>query len=157
MFKSIFLPIIAVAAFIAVVGYFYKNPQKINIPTPQKSVKIADVKIPVEIADTDAKRMKGLSGRTELKEDQGMLFVFEKKQITPIFWMKDMLIPLDIIWIGNGKIVKIDENVPAPIAGTSDSKLLNYSPGSPIDYVLEINAGFSDKNNFKVGDLVIVL
>ena len=68
-----------------------------------------------------------------------------------------MLIPLDIIWIGNGKIVKIDENVPAPVAGTSDSKLLNYSPGSPIDYVLEVNAGFSDKNNFKVGDLVIVL
>ena len=154
MFKSIFVPILAVAAFITVVGYFYKNPQKINISAPQNSVKIAEVKIPVELADTNEKRAKGLSDRTSLDENSGMLFVFDKKSITPVFWMKDMLIPIDMIWIGDGKIVKIDKNVPAPVAGTPDNKLPNYSPGSPIDYVLEVNSGFSDKNKFKVGDSV---
>ena len=83
-----------------------------------------------------------------------MLFVFDNKQITPVFWMKDMQIPLDIIWIGSGKIVKIDENVPAPVAGTPDTKLTNYSSGSPIDYVLEVNSGFSGKNKIKAGDSV---
>ncbi|MDP1710262.1 MAG: DUF192 domain-containing protein [bacterium] len=154
MFKSIILPILGVVAFISLVGYFYKNPQKINIPTPQKNVKIAEVDIPVELADTNEKRTNGLSGKSSLEKESGMLFVFEKKVVAPTFWMKDMLIPLDIIWIGNGKIVKIDKNVPAPVAETPDTKLVNYSPGTPIDYVLEVNAGFSDKNNFKVGDSV---
>ena len=155
MFKSLFAPILAVIAVIIVVGYFYKNPQKLsNIQTPQKIVKIAEVSIPVELADTDEKRVKGLSGRSSFDEKSGMLFVFDNKQITPVFWMKDMQIPLDIIWIGSGKIVKIDENVPAPVAGTPDTKLTNYSPGSPIDYVLEVNSGFSGKNKIKAGDSV---
>jgi uncharacterized membrane protein (UPF0127 family) len=68
--------------------------------------------------------------------------------------MKDMLIPLDFIWVANGKIVKIDKNVPAPAPNTPDGNLKTYSPGTPIDYVLEVNAGFSDKNNIKVGDSV---
>ena len=154
MFKSIFAPILAVIAFIVLVGYFYKNPQKLSIQTPLKNIKIAEINIPVEIADTDEKRTKGLSGKSSLDEKSGMLFVFEKKGIIPIFWMKDMLIPIDMIWIREGKVVKIDKNVPAPVAGTPDSKLVNYSPGTPIDYVLEVNAGFSDKNNLKVGDSV---
>ena len=152
MFKSIFAPILAVIAFIVLVGYFYKNPQKLSIQTPLKNIKIAEINIPVEIADTDEKRTKGLSGKSSLDEKSGMLFVFEKKGIIPIFWMKDMLIPIDMIWIREGKVVKIDKNVPAPVAGTPDSKLVNYSPGTPIDYVLEVNAGFSDKFKIKTGD-----
>jgi len=154
MFKSIILPILGVVAFISLVGYFYKNPQKLQNQVLLKSVKIADTKIAVELADTNEKRTNGLSGKSELNAESGMLFVFEKKVVAPTFWMKDMLIPLDIIWIGNGKIVKIDKNIPAPVAETPDTKLVNYSPGTPIDYVLEVNAGFSDKNNFKVGDSV---
>src|SRR3989304_3569969 len=118
MFKSIFAPILAVIAFIVLVGYFYKNPQKLSIQTPLKNIKIAEINIPVEIADTDEKRTKGLSGKSSLDEKSGMLFVFEKKGIIPIFWMKDMLIPIDMIWIREGKVVKIDKNVPAPVAGT---------------------------------------
>ena len=152
MFKSIFAPILAVIAFIVLVGYFYKNPQKLSIQTPLKNIKIAEINIPVEIADTDEKRTKGLSGKSSLDEKSGMLFVFEKKGIIPIFWMKDMLIPIDMIWIREGKVVKIDKNVPAPVAGTPDSKLVNYSPGTPIDYVLEVKGGFWDKFKIKTGD-----
>jgi len=156
MFKSLFLPILAVIAFIVLVGYYYKNPQKINIPNTQKIVKIAEVAIPVELADTDAKRAQGLSGRASMDASSGMLFIFDKKGISPTFWMKDMLISLDMVWIADGKVVKIDKDIPAPVAGTPDNKLINYSAGEPIDYVLEVNSGFMDKNNLKIGDTVIV-
>jgi uncharacterized membrane protein (UPF0127 family) len=165
MFKQIILPILGVAAFIAIVGYFSQNSSGLNIlspfmaqPTPaiQKTVTIGGTTIQTSVADTNDTRTKGLSGTTLLAQNSGMLFVFDTKQVTPLFWMKDMLIPLDIIWIGNGKVVKIDENVPTPPPNTPDNKLKTYSTNVPIDYVLEVNAGFSDRNNITVGDAVTI-
>jgi uncharacterized membrane protein (UPF0127 family) len=162
MFKQIILPILAVVVFIIVVGILvqkssFLGSSGLNIvgPTtpPTKTVSIGPTKIQVQIADTTDKRTKGLSGTSSLKADEGMLFIFEGK-INPVFWMKDMLIPLDIIWIGDGKIVRIDKNVPIPTLGTPDAGLKTYSAGAPIDYVLEVNAGFSDANSIKVGSSV---
>ena len=51
-----------------------------------------------ERADTDQSRQTGLSGHECIPEKTGMLFVFEKEAIYP-FWMKNTLIPLDMIWI----------------------------------------------------------
>lgn len=161
MFKQVFLPLLAVIILIVVVGLFIKNPSFLGMsgistpkPTapPAKSITVGDQKVIIQIADTSEKRSKGLSGTSSLKENEGMLFIFDSKGIKPLFWMKDMLIPLDIIWIGDGKIVKIDKNVPNPKPGTTDSSLKTYSGGVPVDYVLEVNAGFSDKNNIKAGD-----
>jgi uncharacterized membrane protein (UPF0127 family) len=163
MFKQVILPILGTAAFIAIVGYFTQNPSGLSFknffkitPTSsvQKSVTINGKNIQVDIADTNDKRTKGLSGVVSLPSDQGMLFIFDTKGVSPLFWMKDMLIPLDIIWIGNGKIVHIDKNVPIPAKGTPDANLETYSAGIPIDYVLEVNAGFADSNSIKVGDSV---
>jgi len=165
MFKQVILPILGVAAFIAIVGYFTQNPNGLNMPnifksspTPvaQETVTINGKAIQVSVASTNDTRTKGLSGVASLAQNSGMLFVFDTKQVTPLFWMKDMLIPLDIIWIGNGKVAKIDENVPAPPPNTPDGKLKTYSAGAPIDYVLEVNAGFCDKNNITVGDNVTI-
>jgi len=155
--KQLFLPLIGVALFIILVGTFVNNPQKFGFifpsPTPIfEEVKIGERTVKVTLADTPDKRTKGLSGTTLLAEDNGMLFVFESKDTFPSFWMKDMLIPIDIIWINDGKIAKIDKNIPSPVAGTPDSSLKLYRPDKPIDYVLEVNAGFSDKNDLKVGD-----
>lgn len=163
MFKQIFLPLIAVVAFIALVGIFVQKSSSLTIPgfgTPQpttsayKSFSIGSTKIQVQLADTADKRSKGLSGTSKLDVDSGMLFVFDSKNVSPSFWMKDMLIPIDIIWISDGKIIKIDKNVPVPAKNTPDTKLKTYSAGKPIDYVLEVNAGFSDQNKIKVGDSV---
>jgi uncharacterized membrane protein (UPF0127 family) len=70
--------------------------------------------------------------------------------------MKEMLIPLDFIWISGTKIVKIDKNIQAPDANTPDVKLEKIKPDQPVDYVLEVNSGFSDANNIKVNDPVIL-
>lgn len=159
MFKDLFAPILGVIAFIIVVGLFVQKSGSIKIPgvTPTsvaKTITVGGKVVNIEVADTQDKRSQGLSGRTELPMDNGMLFVFDKKDLTPSFWMKDMKISIDIIWINDGKIVKIDKNVPMPASGTPDSKLPIYSPGQPIDYVLEVTSGFSDSNNIKINDTI---
>jgi hypothetical protein len=164
MVKQILLPLIGVAVFIAAVGLFIQKSGSLNVPVGTaplastvpsgNSVTIESKMVVVEIVSSEPLRAKGLSDRTSLPANSGMLFVFPSQNIIPTFWMKDMLIPIDIIWINNGSIVKIDKNVQAPPAGASDDALKTYSPGVPIDYVLEVNAGFSDQNNFKVGSPV---
>jgi uncharacterized membrane protein (UPF0127 family) len=162
MVKQTLLPIVAVAIFIVAVGLLVQNSSKINIPgldkvltlstTSQKTIKIGEKSLEVEIADTADKRSKGLSDRQQLDKDSGMLFIFDTQNVTPAFWMKGMLFPLDIIWINDGRVVRIDKNIPAPSPGTPDSKLKTYTAGQPVDYVLEVTAGFSDQNNLKIGD-----
>ena len=163
MVKNLFLPILGVIAFIIAVGLFSRNSSQVNIgkytgfasPAPAvKEIKIGSATVNVEIADTLDKRAKGLSGRNSMDAGYGMLFVFDAKDTPPVFWMKDMRFPLDFIWISADKIVKIDKNVLNPGAGTPDAELLRYSAPVPVDYVLEVNAGFTDKNNIKVGDPV---
>lgn len=122
-----------------------------------KVVKIGNSTVVVETAFTEEERQKGLSGRTSLIKDRGMVFSFGQSgqsAISPFFWMKGMLIPLDIIWINDYRVVKIHKNVP-PEPEKSDDKLTKYYPDGPIDNVVEVNAGFSDKYNIKVGDNVI--
>ncbi len=159
--KGILLPLLGAAAFIVFVGVLTQKIQTGNFsvfptPTQPKQVKIGKTEITVEIANTEEKRRQGLSGRTGLPENTGMLFVFDKKKIFPSFWMKDMIFSIDIIWISDGKAVKIDKNVPTPAPGTADSQLSLYYPDKPIDYVLEVPAGFSDNNSIQVGDTIIL-
>ena len=72
----------------------------------------------------------------------------------PPFWMKDMKFAIDIIWINDSEIVQIDKNVQPPAPNTVDEDLLLYIPSQPIDYVLEVNANFTEENNIKVGDSI---
>ncbi|MEY4722584.1 MAG: hypothetical protein RLZZ324_97, partial [Candidatus Parcubacteria bacterium] len=107
-----------------------------------------DVAVRVEIANTDALREHGLSGHKPLAADEGMFFVFEAPD-RYVFWMKEMLFPLDLIWIGDGKIVDITPDVPAPAPGQKDLPL--YRPVAPADRVLEVNAGFARAHGLKLG------
>lgn len=158
MLKSIFLPILAVMVFIILVGFLMQG--KFNkFITPQakptentKVLKIKDVEINVEIAKTTEERAKGLGDRDGLDQNSGMLFVFENES-TPTFWMKDTKFALDIIWINDNKIIGIDKNI-QPENVTDDIKLTRYPSPSKVNSVLEVNSGFSDKNNLKVGDSV---
>lgn len=160
MIKNIFLPLVATAVFIVAVGLFVQkgslNFLNRNKPTPTQgpTVTINNQKINLEIAKTPDERMKGLSNRTSLDQNSGMLFIFDDETKVPVFVMRDMLFSLDIIWIKEGVIIRIDKNLPIPPVNTSESKLKKYSAGTPVDYVLEVNSGFSDTNSIKVGETV---
>ncbi len=165
-FKKVLLPILLTIIFITAAGMFYRknqglsplplNSTKTSEPQAFKTIKIGDSSIKAEVADTDTARQKGLSGRASMAKDSGMLFVISNNKSTPTFWMKDMKIAIDIVWIKNGKIIQIDKNVPPPSFGTPDNKLKLYSPKSAVDYVLEVNSGYSDANNIKVGDSLLI-
>lgn len=103
-----------------------------------------------EIADSSEEHRRGLAGRDELPEDRGMLFVFPGRS-RQNFWMKGMKFSLDIIWIDDGQIIAIDKSADF----RNQEKL--YSPGRPIDYVLEVQAGWSDQNGVKAGDKVKIM
>lgn len=100
--------------------------------------------ISVGIADTPETRQQGLSGCSEVPEGYGLLFVLDSPQI-PGFWMKDMLIPIDIVWINNGQVVGVETNVQPPENGTKDSDLPGYSPPGLVTHVLELAAGGAEK------------
>jgi uncharacterized membrane protein (UPF0127 family) len=102
----------------------------------------------VEIAKTEMELERGLSLHVPLKDDQGMLFIFQTGGMYG-FWMKDMLFPLDIIWIdSNLQIVHIEKNL------SPDSYPKIFYPGAKSLYVLEIPAGQADILQIKTGDTV---
>ena len=122
-----------------------KEIEQKSVEKSEKSQKILKI---IEIADTDAKRTRGLSGKEGLGEKEGMLFVFDKEGYYGI-WMKDMKFPIDIAWLNKDKkIIYLAENV----LPETYPKVFN-SP-VPILYVLEIPAGFLLKYNIKIGDFV---
>jgi uncharacterized membrane protein (UPF0127 family) len=143
--------LIVIAFFL--VGFFLISHQPRSLkPEDIKYVKIAGQNIKVDLALTPSEQEQGLSGRTELKENTGMLFVFPQPGKYG-FWMKDMNFPIDMIWLGEDfRVVYIKKNA---------SPLLYpevYGPGpndANAEYVLEVVNGFSDKNNLKVGDSAI--
>ncbi len=115
------------------------------------SATINNQKFNVEVAKDDKSRQVGLSGRKSLDQNKGMVFLFEKKGKYS-FWMKNTLIPLDIIFIDGEKIVHIAKN--AKPEKENKGTLPIYTTPTDADKVLEINGGLSNKYNFKNGDTV---
>jgi uncharacterized membrane protein (UPF0127 family) len=101
----------------------------------------------IEIARDEAHREQGLMFRQSMPEDAGMLFLFGQAQITD-FWMKNTLIPLDMLFVGaDGHIVNIYKRA-VPM-----SEAIIASAG-PVVAVIELNGGAADKFGIKPGDLV---
>lgn len=151
-FKKLLFPLLGAAVFIVFVGYLFNKDNPAEESKNTVDIKIADINIKAALANNEELRKKGLGRTAKLEENEGMLFVFDKKDVIPVFWMKDMQIAIDILWINDGKIIQIDKNVQPPQPGTKDNDLAKYTPDNPIDYVLEVNGGYSDKNGIKEGD-----
>ncbi len=101
----------------------------------------------IELANTDETRATGLMNRKSMNDDAGMLFIFDDIAIRR-FWMKNTLIPLDILFISpNGVINHIHSN-----ATPLDTSLIS-SP-TPSAAVFEINGGMAAKLGLTVGDKV---
>ncbi|KAF6246244.1 hypothetical protein C6990_10205 [Nitrosopumilus sp. b3] len=107
--------------------------------------------IDVEIADDLQEQIIGLMFRSSLDWNDGMLFVYESEKKRS-FWMKNTLIPLDLLFVDtNFRIIDIKENVQPCLSDPCP----NYVSNIAAKYVLEVNAGFTNMNNIKVGDLVM--
>ncbi len=113
----------------------------------QDSAKNLIKKVDVEIAETDNARHLGLMYREGMSEEQGMLFIFPVEEYQS-FYMKNTVLPLDIIFVNSKKkIVKIHKN-------TEPFSEKSLPSNSPALYVVEVNAGFTDKFRIKEGDIV---
>ncbi len=107
--------------------------------------------VTLEIADTQELRKLGLSGRQELGDYQGMLFIFDT-QGEYSFWMKDMYLPLDIIFINYaGYIVDFKKE----LQPCKENECFSIMSDKPFMYALEVNSGFVEINKIKVGNAVI--
>lgn len=105
--------------------------------------------IDIEIADTDNKRRDGLMYRSKMAENRGMLFIFPY-EAQQSFWMRNTLIPLDMLFVNKDmKIVTIRKNA---LPFKDD---ISYSSTAPATYVIEVNAGYTDKYDIQEGDKII--
>lgn len=129
----------------AVGVFFYRTESPV-----EQTAEFGGVSLRIEYATTETERERGLSGRTEIPENYGMLFVFTKD--APYgFWMKDMLAPIDIFWLDSkGQMVFIAQDV-----ATSTYPNVFY-PTEPARYVLETVAGFARKHNIATGTLLML-
>ena len=117
-------------------------------------LKIGGKILMVEIANTDQQRQQGLSDQTQMADNKGMLFDFGSQLSNTAFWMKDMKFNLDFIWIAQNKVVGITSDVPHP--GSASDPLPSYYSPSPVNQVVEVNAGWTKKNNISAGDAVLL-
>lgn len=172
MTKNRFLQITVVIVLVAFVAYFVLsnlliNKETVN-PELEKAVngraaysftKEGDLsfsnekgnlisQVEIEIADDDQQRQTGLMFRNKMEENQGMLFIFDKEE-PQSFWMHNTILPLDIIYVNSQmEIVKIVRNA-KPFDDTSLPSV------KPALYVVEVNAGYSDKFGVKEGDKIV--
>lgn len=147
------LIVIVVALYLSKSNFQASNVPFLPVQSSNAAVTINGAALKVEIADTQQKRSKGLSGKESIATDEGMLFIFEKTDKYP-FWMKGLAFPLDFIWIKGETIVDLLSNAPFPAPGQSDTALPIYQPKEDVDKVLEVSAGTIQRLNIKVGDVI---
>lgn len=130
-------------AFLLVAGGILFTSRVVNAPV--KPLEEKSTLFTFEIRDTEAERKQGLSGRTDVPSNYGMLFVFPGKTV-PGFWMKDMHVSIDMIWLSDdGTILGIEDSVsPSTYPRT-------FAPPEPVRYVLETRAGEARAQGWAVG------
>jgi hypothetical protein len=115
-----------------------------------KEIHLGAGAVSVDVADTEALREQGLSGRTNLPEGKGMLFVFETDGTWGI-WMKDMLFPIDIVWAdSSGAVLTVAAEV------SPDSYPEVFFPSAPARYVLELPAGYAASHGIAEGAKIVI-
>ncbi len=148
---QILIPVVIAAVIVGVVGVLAipKESKLADVNFPKGTIKLDNVTLDVQIAESDAQKTRGLMFQDELPYDQGMIFVFNQEQVVPI-WMLNMQFPLDIIWFdGSGNVIHMAKNVqPCKSALETAICTVDNGGGKMAKYVLEVTSGFIDK--FKV-------
>lgn len=122
---------------VLVFSFFYTrscaNFHEATLQVPTKTISLS-------LANTPEEQTRGLGGCKYIPNHAGMYFPMDTPRST-VFWMKDMVIPIDIIWIKDGEIIAINEYVPNEPLDTPDSSLAQYPSPGIVDAVLEVAAG----------------
>ena len=146
-FHFVVIFIIAILIILIFIKLNYNNNQIGNI----SQVCINENCFIVELAITNEEKQIGVMNRPRLDKDKGMLFIYDNPTIAS-FWMKNTLIPLDIIWINKDfKIVYIANANPC----IKDPCTI-YTPDEDANYILEINSNLTKELNIKEGDEVSI-
>jgi len=122
-------------------------------PLPVAHVRLQDAfggvhRVEVEVAATPQSRQRGLMWRTELADGKGMLFLFPRQEVQG-FWMRNTLIPLDMLFITSD--LRVAGIVSRAVPRTLDSR----SVGVPSQYVLEVPGGWAEKVGVRKGGAVV--
>jgi len=124
--------------------------QKQNLPLTALT-KVGQEIIELEVAKTPEQQEIGLMFRTDLAKNRGMVFLFSPPRVTR-FWMKNTLIPLDMIFLRQGVIQSISASVPP----CKNDPCPSYGPFLEIDQVIELASGRAAELGLKKGDLLKV-
>lgn len=121
-----------------------------SLPISAK-VKVGDQVVQLEVAKTPEQQAMGLMFRAQIPPDRGMLFPFNPPR--PVsFWMKNVLVDLDMVFLRNGKVVAIASNVPP--CKTDPCPV--YGPQEAVDHVLELGGGRAKALGIKPGDRLLI-
>ncbi len=122
-----------------------------TLPISAQAILPEGKKINLEVAKTPQQQMMGLMYRPALPDDRGMLFVFPSAQ--PVrFWMKNVPVALDMVFLHNGKIKYIETAAPP----CQEEPCPTYGPSVPINNVIELRANLATELNLKVGDRITI-
>jgi len=143
--------VIALAlSFLVALAVIAFAPGVLRAPTPPSEKTTSDfpTDFSFEIVSTPEARERGLSGRASIPSNYGMLFVFDAPGRYG-FWMHEMLVPIDIIWLDErGSVVGIESNL------SPDTYPQTFAPPVPVRYALETRAGESALLGLEIGEII---
>lgn len=140
--------ILTISVLAGVVGCSSSAPGSAQSLPVTAEVELGGRTIELEVARTPQEQATGLMFRNYLDDDRGMLFPVDPPQPVSL-WMKNVVIPLDMLFLADGKIVGIEANVPP----CPEDPCPTYGPeGIPIDAVIEVRGGLANEIGASVGD-----
>ena len=153
------IPVTIAAVIIGVIGMLsLPSDSKLeSVEFPRGTIKVDEVPLEVQIADTEPRRVRGLMFQDQLPYDQGMIFVFDEPGLYSL-WMLNMQFHLDMIWFDeNGKVVHIEKDVPPCKTALEITTCQSVVPEGNAKYVLEVTSGFIDQNNITEDSILSII
>lgn len=144
-----FVSTVAFLSMSILVPYFSTRPQILEV---EATTTINGTTIELEVVDTPEELSRGLKFRRELPQNRGMLFDLGKRHKDVPFWMYQVRIPLDIIYLDNGVITHIAANSPPCNAPKPQNCPIYKAPSAT--HVIELNAGKAAELNLQVGEKI---
>lgn len=129
-------------------AWLYKTYEQPNSPATFVAGEFGEVSLMVELAMSTEDREQGLAGRPTINDNEAMLFIFDKPGMYG-FWMKDMLVPIDMFWLDDKRqVVSMVMNV------SPDTYPRVFYSSAPARYVLETAAGLGERYQIATGTML---